>query len=532
MMVSTEKNGKTTEAEIKDFKENHTDTTVSFTVIAEKAKIDKWESEKSGLIGKFKLSGSLSTNNQMLFDTSGGTKKIAKYDTSEDILNEFYQVRLDFYDKRKKMLVEKLQREQRILSNKARFVEEVCSGDLVVSNRKRNDLLADLQERKYETFQNKDKKKDVSESSDQEDDEDEEMEASEADLAKGYEYLLGMKIWSLTYEKAEALRAELAEKTKELNELQATEPSHLWLRDLDAIDEALDQRDVEIQKAVTEEIKAQKKTKKRQAKVAAKKKKNGRGKKKADQWDSDLESSSDEDESSDDSPIVARTKKPTAVRRKPAAKPAPKPLVTAPVAKKAVPAAAAANPPADDDSDDEFSGNLLDRLKLSDGGKNSSAGALAAAAKKRSSPKMADHEVDSEKSSDELDVFDHAPPAKNKVAQETKRARDKAASKKYDLMDDDDDDDIEVVQNKPTKKKAAAKARTRTGRAAAGKKQAPIQLDDSDEESFNFDESSSSGGEEEQPAARAGRGGGRTAGRATKKVNYAQSDEDDSDFDY
>jgi len=99
------------------------------------------------------------------------------------------------------MLVEKLEREQRILSNKARFVEEVCCGDFVISNRKRHDILAELQERNYETFYN-DKKKNASDE-ETEEDEDQEVDESEANLSKGYEYLLGMKLWSLTYEKAE-----------------------------------------------------------------------------------------------------------------------------------------------------------------------------------------------------------------------------------------------------------------------------------------------------------------------------------------
>ena len=75
---------------------------------------------------------------------------------------------------------------------------------------------------------------------DTDDDEEEDDDtSSDAELAKGYEYLLGMKIWSLTFEKAEKLRQELGEKAKELEELQGTEPSQIWLNDLDAIEAAL-----------------------------------------------------------------------------------------------------------------------------------------------------------------------------------------------------------------------------------------------------------------------------------------------------
>ena len=58
-MSSTDKSP----SEISDFKENHTDTTVSFTVTATKEKIDEFEKFKGGLYGKFKLQTTISTKN-------------------------------------------------------------------------------------------------------------------------------------------------------------------------------------------------------------------------------------------------------------------------------------------------------------------------------------------------------------------------------------------------------------------------------------------------------------------------------------
>lgn len=136
-------------AEIKDFKENHSETTVSFTIMADEEKIDSFEADKKGLSGKFKLTTALSYSNMNLFATDG---RITKYGTPEDILDAFCEIRQEFYDRRKEMLVFKLRREQRILSNKARFVVEVCNGELIVSNRKRTELLNELNERGYETF--------------------------------------------------------------------------------------------------------------------------------------------------------------------------------------------------------------------------------------------------------------------------------------------------------------------------------------------------------------------------------------------
>ena len=129
------------------------------------------------------------------------------------------------------------------LENKARFVEEVCRGDLVVSNRKRSKILGDLKECGYDLFPKDVEDADTDQDSDDEDNEATEETPSDAELAKGYEYLLGMKIWSLTFERAEELRRQRTEKAKEVDDLEATSPEALWLADLDAIEELLDERD-------------------------------------------------------------------------------------------------------------------------------------------------------------------------------------------------------------------------------------------------------------------------------------------------
>jgi DNA topoisomerase II len=272
-----------TDFEIKDFKENHTDATVAFTVtVASPEIIDLIVAkEKNGLIGKLKLSTSVATSNMHLFNEHG---RIEKYESPEDIISSFFDLRLHYYDMRKALLLSKMRRDQMMLSNKARFVEEVCSGVLVVSNRKRADILATLQDRGFDLME---KAKD-----DTGHEEDEDDTKSDAELARGYEYLLGMKIWSLTYEKAEELRAQLAEKTKAVANLEATKPSKLWLDDLDSIEEALDERDAEMAAIAADEIKAQIKSKRavQSKKKVAAKKTNAK-----DGWYSECDSGSDDD---------------------------------------------------------------------------------------------------------------------------------------------------------------------------------------------------------------------------------------------
>ena len=60
---------------VKDFKENHTDTTVLFTVTCAPEKLAEFNAEKGGLIKKFKIDTSVSTTNMHLFDIGSHIKK-------------------------------------------------------------------------------------------------------------------------------------------------------------------------------------------------------------------------------------------------------------------------------------------------------------------------------------------------------------------------------------------------------------------------------------------------------------------------
>jgi DNA topoisomerase-2 len=514
MMVPDEKTK--SEPQIKDFMENHTESTVAFTITADKAKIDAWEKlPKGGLYAKFKLMGSLNNSNMTVFDVD---TRIVKYDNPEDIMKEFFKHRMDFYVRRKALLVQKLEKEQRMLSNRARFVEEVCSGELVVSNRKKIQLLNALQERGYDLF-------DKTEKTPENEEADEEEEASTATLSKGYEYLLGMKIWSLTFEKAEELRSQLAERTSELEALQATTPSDIWLRDLDNIELALDERDGEMEEAEADEQRAVSKNKKHQAnkaKAAASKK---RGKKKADAWDSDMEDDSEDepDMDSDDEVVVA--KKPVA-RRKPAAakKTAPK----APAPKAAAPKAAAvkkstAQPVApvqpkvveEEPVIDEVELTLAQRMA-----KLLSPSKAAAAAKPPSS------------STGTVSISTSLSFSDEENARGTKRP-----SPRNNDSDDESLDAVPVAKTaKPKAKrtKAAATKKAAPKKAPARKKKQP-EPDSESEDDFAFDEDSEDSEVEEvqAPPVRPRAGGRSARAAATKNIVYdLSSDEEGSDSDF
>jgi DNA topoisomerase-2 len=59
---------------------------------------DLQKAEEQGLLEFFKLTSKLTTSNMICFDFEG---KIRKYDSPEEIIEEFYPVRLAYYQKRK-----------------------------------------------------------------------------------------------------------------------------------------------------------------------------------------------------------------------------------------------------------------------------------------------------------------------------------------------------------------------------------------------------------------------------------------------
>lgn len=87
------------------------------------------------------------------------------------------------------------------LSNQARFVKMVIDKELVVSNRKKVDIMADLRRLKFRPFPKVTKTKAAGETEDVVQADEDEEEVDDTPGSTDYDYLLGMAIWSLTKEK-------------------------------------------------------------------------------------------------------------------------------------------------------------------------------------------------------------------------------------------------------------------------------------------------------------------------------------------
>ena len=162
--------------EVTDLKEFHKDNTVDF-IVKLKDEVSSIDIEK-----KFKLSNNLSCNNLVLFNQK---HQIKKYSDEVEILNEFFDLRLEYYGKRKEHQLSVLSKEMAVLENKARFITEINNGKLSIQNCKKDQVIAKLVNGNYKTQAQLD---------------------GLSSTDQTYEYLLGMSLWSLTLEKVETLR--------------------------------------------------------------------------------------------------------------------------------------------------------------------------------------------------------------------------------------------------------------------------------------------------------------------------------------
>jgi DNA topoisomerase-2 len=241
---------------LKEFADNSTETLVDFTLNwANPAELE--QADACSLFKRLRLIGSLSTSNMVLFDSNG---LIRRYEGAQQVLLEFYRVRFDLYRKRQEWIVEALGRELVRLDNKVRFILAVIHNEIVISNRKRSELLLELQQRGFapltaghgtaKTANTSAAATDVATPGDEHTSSDQgnnssNNQSSESDPS-GYDYLLSMPLWSLTKERVDELRRQRDEKAKELERMRATRPTALWMQDLEQLEQVLHTIDAEM----------------------------------------------------------------------------------------------------------------------------------------------------------------------------------------------------------------------------------------------------------------------------------------------
>jgi len=180
--------------------EKNVDITLSLTKGSLMSLISKMVDNNCNMFDKkFRLYTTKTTSNMHLFDAE---QRMKHYKTIENIIDDYFPVRLALYEKRRKYLIDVLNKLVVVLHNKARFIEEQCE-DVIDLRRKTKAMISDiLSQRKY-------------------------------DMVDGtYNYLMSMPFSSVLEENIKSLRAERDRKKEELDKIQNTTPQHMWRGEL------------------------------------------------------------------------------------------------------------------------------------------------------------------------------------------------------------------------------------------------------------------------------------------------------------
>jgi len=241
---------------------NSTNKVVNFTL---KFRGDDlyYMSKKDEIENTFKLTDSKYTNysNMHLYNSKG---IICKYDTVNDIIKEFYFIRLVYYTKRKEYMLKNMQKELNIYESKVRFIEEFINGTINILHKEDEEIEQLLVERNYPKFGKDDidgsntvNSTNIANSIANDNAENtENAENAENNNSKfSYDYLLNMKIKSLTKKKVEELKKMHENKLALYNDLLNKTEKDLWKSDLNNFLDIYRKKLAEYNKSMDDEIK-------------------------------------------------------------------------------------------------------------------------------------------------------------------------------------------------------------------------------------------------------------------------------------
>lgn len=154
-------------------------------------------------VNTLKLKSSISLTNMIAFDKDG---KIRKYESVEEILEEFCVYRFPYYKIRKDNILNNFKNSIARDNLKCKFIKDVVNKKLLISNRKKSDIYQDMEKMKYEIVDDSD---------------------------EPYAFLLKMEIGSLTMERVEKLEEKTRKNESEYKRLFNKKEEDMWIEDLD-----------------------------------------------------------------------------------------------------------------------------------------------------------------------------------------------------------------------------------------------------------------------------------------------------------
>ena len=200
-----DKNGKRSASQIRDFTSISTEVNVDFTISFPRGKLSDLESTEdvngiNGVEKLLKLSTTISTTNMHMFNSEC---KLHKYESVQEIIDDFYKVRISLYQKRKAYLIEEMERKMVKLSNRAKYIQETLAGTIDLRRKKADVVTKLLQDKQYVMIDG------------------------------DYKYLIKMPMDSVTEENVEQMMKEKSDTEHALDVLKKTTVEKMWLKELD-----------------------------------------------------------------------------------------------------------------------------------------------------------------------------------------------------------------------------------------------------------------------------------------------------------
>jgi len=173
----------------------------------------KYKTLPKNIEDKFKLVKKINLTNLHGYTSKGN---IQKFNQIDEIIMEYYGVRLDGYYRRKEYLLKIYKHELDLISYKVKFIKEIINKTLNINNKPKITIEKELKNKKYP-----------------------EMSINMEKNNKSYDYLLGMNLYSLTKEKINSLEKQEKDKQTLYNNLKEKTPEKIWVEELDELSDYL-----------------------------------------------------------------------------------------------------------------------------------------------------------------------------------------------------------------------------------------------------------------------------------------------------
>ena len=137
-----------------------------------------------------------------IYSTLDENGKLKIFESTSDIIQYFVEFRLTYYHRRKEFMLNKLNHELKIFSNRGRFIKAILDDKIKINNIPKQQIISQIEKLSLDLIDD------------------------------SYDYLLRMPIYSLTSELFEKLKEDFTLKKVEIEKLKLTDPKDMYLIDL------------------------------------------------------------------------------------------------------------------------------------------------------------------------------------------------------------------------------------------------------------------------------------------------------------